>query len=73
MKWTESGDVDVNEKTMPGYYAIVPSIIRYCNELKPAEKLMYGEITALSNMYGYCTAGNRYFSKLYGVIPGTVC
>ncbi len=29
--------------------------------------MLFSEITALSNKYGYCTAGNEYFSKLYNV------
>ena len=49
----------------PNYYAIIPAKVRYDNELKGNEKLLYGEITALSNKEGYCTATNTYFSKLY--------
>ena len=28
---------------------------------------MYGELTALSNKYGYSYASNKYFSELYNV------
>ena len=41
-------------------------------ELKGNEKLLYGEITALSNREGYCTATNTYFSKLYGKHKDTI-
>ena len=51
----------------PNYYAIIPANVRYDNDLKPNEKLMFGEITALSNKNGYCTATNAYFAKLYNV------
>lgn len=56
----------------PNYYAIIPAKVRYDNELKGNEKLLYGEITALSNKEGYCTATNTYFSKLYGKHKDTV-
>ena len=36
------------------------------------ERLLYSEITALSNKHGYCTAGNGYFSELYEVATATV-
>ena len=54
------------------YYAIIPAYIRYNKELKFAERLMYGEITALSNKEGYCFASNRYFAELYGVSQSTI-
>lgn len=62
----------MSEENKPGYYAVIPAHIRYCKELKFAERLLYGEITALLNKEGYCFASNRYFSELYDVIPSTV-
>lgn len=56
----------------PNYYAIIPANVRYDNDLKPNEKLMFGEITALSNKNGYCTATNAYFAKLYNVTNVTI-
>lgn len=56
----------------PGFYAILPASVRYDNQLKPAEKIFYAEITALANQAGYCYAGNNYFSQLYGVDERTV-
>ena len=49
------------------YFAIIPSHIRYDNDLIPNAKLMFGELTALSNDKGYCYATNKYFSELYNV------
>jgi len=49
----------------PNYYAILPANVRYDKKLKPMEKILYAEITALSNKDGYCSASNSYFAKLY--------
>ena len=58
-------------KENPTYYANIPANVRYSN-LKPNAKLLYGEITALSNKLGYCFASNSYFANLYGVSKNTV-
>ena len=63
---------NVNEENRPSYYAIIPSNVRYCEELKYPERLLYGEITALAGKEGYCFATNKYFAELYHVIPGTI-
>lgn len=55
-----------------GYYAIIPANVRYDQRLPANAKLLYGEITALSNEKGYCWAGNDYFSVLYGVSKTSV-
>lgn len=60
----------MNEK--PNYYAIIPGNVRYDPELKDKAKLLYGEITALSNKEGYCYASNNYFAELYGVSTRTI-
>ncbi len=62
----------MNEENQISYYSIIPATVRYNNKLKPAEKLMYGEITSLTNMMGYCFANNKYFANLYNVTTHTV-
>ncbi len=62
----------MNEDNKVNYYAIIPATVRYDTNLKPAEKLLYGEITALANIKGYCYASNRYFANLYNVTLHTV-
>lgn len=56
----------------PAYYGILPANIRYDKNLKPMEKIMYSELTALSNKNGYCNATNSYFAELYEVSKNTV-
>ena len=62
----------MDEEIKSNYYAIIPATVRYDSDLKAAEKLLYGEITALANKYGFCFAKNRYFADLYKVTIGTV-
>lgn len=59
-----------NEK--PGYYAILPANVRYDNDLRANEKILYAEITALSSKYGECWASNNYFARLYDVTPQAI-
>ena len=55
-----------------GYFAIIPAIVRYDNQLNGNAKLLYGELTALANEKGYCWATNQYFAELYGVSRRTI-
>lgn len=50
-----------------GYYAILPANVRYDKSLTPNAKLLYAEITALTNDKGFCWATNGYFAELYSV------
>lgn len=60
----------MNEK--PSYFSILTADVRYDERLRPNEKIMYSEITALSNKDGYCSASNTYFADLYKVGKNTV-
>ena len=59
-------------KDKPSYYAILTSEVRYDKRLSSSEKLFYAEITALSNINGYCWASNKYFAELYDVKRSTI-
>ncbi len=56
----------------PSYYAVIPANVRYDEELKDKAKLLFGEITALSNKDGVCFASNGYFAALYNVTERTI-
>ena len=58
-------------KDKKSYYAIIPADVRY-SDIPDGAKLLYGEITALSNQEGYCWATNSYFSELYGKTNKTI-
>lgn len=53
------------ENETPSYYAIITADVRYDERLAPMEKILYGEFTCLTNKYGFSTASNNYFAKLY--------
>lgn len=56
----------------PNYYAVIPAKVRYDDRLRANEKLLYGEISALSNRDGECWARNSYFAKVYKVTPPAI-
>ena len=64
--------MDCTETEKPSYYAIIPAVVRYDTRLSASEKLMYGELTCLTNKLGYCYASNSYFSKLYDKDTSTI-
>lgn len=53
------------------YYAIIPAEVRYA-DIPPNAKLLYWEITALTNKEWFCWAWNEYFAELYGVNISTI-
>jgi hypothetical protein len=59
-------------ESTPSYFAVLSSKVRYCKALEPHAKLLYAELTALTDRHGYCWATNRYFADLYEVDVRTV-
>lgn len=56
----------------PTFFATIPAAVRYDKALKPAEKLLFAEISALTNVTGYCYASNAYFETLFDASTRTV-
>lgn len=51
----------------PGYWAVIPALIRYDDQICANAKLLYAEISSLVNRDGFCWADNSYFAALYRV------
>jgi len=60
------------QETKPSYYSVIPASVRYDEKLSANAKLLYGEITSLSNEKGYCWATNHYFARIYNVSDRSV-
>ena len=59
----------MNQEKRPSYYAIIPSSVRYDERLKFAERLLYGEITALFGTHTHVqTADETILPKGTGYI-----
>lgn len=49
----------------PSYYSVLTAEVRYSKNINANEKLLFAEITSLSNTSGICWASNAYFSSLF--------
>ena len=56
----------------PGYWAVLPAAVRYDAKIPAAAKLLYAEISSLTESRGYCYASNDYFLRLYGMAERTL-
>lgn len=59
-------------KDKPGYWAVLPAQIRYDPAIPPNAKLLYAEISSLTDARGYCYAANAYFERLYELSERTI-
>ena len=67
---TLKGRMRMDDK--PGYWAVIPAGVRYDPELSPSAKLLYAEISSLTDAAGYCFASNAYFARLYDLSERTI-
>lgn len=51
----------------PGYTAILPPRVRYDQQIPGTAKLLYAEVTAMTDVTGFCWATNGYLGRLIGV------
>lgn len=56
----------------PSYWAVLPAQIRYDAGLPPNAKLLYAEISSLTDQRGYCWATNAYFEQLFELSERTI-
>ena len=56
----------------PAFWAVIPAQVRYDENLPPNAKLLYAEISSLTDQTGYCFASNAYFRRLFGLSERTV-
>ena len=60
------------EAAKPSYWAVLPAAIRYDPEIPASAKLLYAEISALTDQRGFCWASNAYFERLYDLSERTI-
>ena len=53
-------------------YSVIPAKVRDDRALRPNAKLLYGELSALTQAEGYCWAYNAYLAELFGLSVKTV-
>jgi hypothetical protein len=56
----------------PTFWAVLPAAVRYDSALPPNAKLLYAEISSLTDQRGYCYASNEYFMKLFSLSERTI-
>ena len=61
----------MSKQDKPSFFAILPATVRYDKRLKPIERIIFAEITCLSNKHGYATASNSYFQKVFDISKTT--
>ena len=59
-------------KQLPSFWSILIPQVRYNKNLSWFDKVVYSEITALTNASGYCFANNSYFEFVFDVSKSTV-
>lgn len=60
------------EFQIPAFDAVIPATVRYDSRLSGDAKILYAEVRALTNAYGFCWAGDDYFCNLFNVSYKTI-
>ena len=56
----------------PSYWAVLPAAVRYDPTITAGARLLYAEISSLTDARGYCWASNAYFERLYDLSERTI-
>ena len=56
----------------PSYWAVLPATVRYDDKIPASAKLIFAEISALTEKRGFCYASNEYLMQLFGVSERTL-
>lgn len=60
------------EIAKPSYWAVLPAAVRYDPKIPASAKLLYAEISSLTDGRGFCWASNAYFERLYDLSERTI-
>ena len=60
------------ETAKPSYWAVLPAAVRYDPKIPASAKLLYAEISSLTDGRGFCWASNAYFERLYDLSERTI-
>ena len=61
-----------NDQAKPSYWSVLPAAVRYDPRLPANAKLLYAEISSLTDQKGYCYASNAYFIRLFELSERTI-
>lgn len=62
----------MTEHEKPGFWAVLPAAVRYDPALPSTAKLLYAEISSLTDLRGYCFAPNSYFMEMFRISERTL-
>jgi DNA-binding MarR family transcriptional regulator len=55
-----------------GFYCVIPVYVLQNPDISAEAKILYGELSALINKYGYCYATNKYLAERLGRTTRTI-
>lgn len=62
----------MSDQERPSYWAVVPAPVRYDTAIPANAKLLYAELSSLTNEKGYCFASNAYFAANFSMTDTSV-